>query len=244
VSVALTASDVLSVWERGRDRHLLDRALLILAAAYPDLGDDELPALPLGDRDARLLEVRAGTFGPQLDATATCPQCGVGLEFSFEAGRVRLPPATAPTEAWGWSLDEWVFRLRCPHSGDLADAVMMPGADAARRRLVARCVLAARHAGHPVEVDALPAAVVDAVVERIAEADPQADITLRLACAECGHGWGAIFDIASFLWAEVAARARQLGYEVHALARRYGWRESDILAMSPARRQLYLEIGV
>jgi len=105
-------------------------------------------------------------------------------------------------------------------------------------------VLEAAHAGRSVALDALPAAVVDAVVGQIAETDPQADITLRLACSECGHGWDAAFDIASFLWAEIAARARQLVYEVHALARRYGWREADILAMSPARRQLYLEVGV
>ncbi len=242
MTVALIASDVLSVWERGRDRHLVDRALLILAAAYPEIGDDELLALTLGDRDARLLEVRSGTFGPQLDATAGCPRCGVGLEFSLEAGQVRLPPATATTDAWTWRLDEYAFRLRCPHSGDLADAVMTGSADAARWRLLTGCVLEALHEGRPVEIDELPAAVVDAVVGRIAEADPQADITLRLACSECGHGWDAIFDIASFLWAELAAHARQLVYDVHALARRYGWPETDILAMSRARRQLYLEI--
>lgn len=243
MSVALTASDVLSVWERGRDRHLVDRALLILAAAYPELGDDELPALSLGRRDARLLDVRSATFGPRLDATVDCPRCGVALEFSLEAGQVRLPPAAALTEPRTWSLDDYVFRLRCPHSGDLADAVASGSADTARRRLLAGCVLEAVHAGRSVALDALPAAVVDAVVGQIAETDPQADITLRLACSECGHGWDAAFDIASFLWAEIAARARQLVYEVHALARRYGWREADILAMSPARRQLYLEVG-
>jgi hypothetical protein len=30
--------------------------------------------------------------------------------------------------------------------------------------------------------------------------------------------------------------------EVHLLASAYGWRESDILAMTPWRRQLYLEL--
>jgi hypothetical protein len=243
VSVALTASDVLSVWERGRDRHPVDRALLILAAAYPELGADELPALPVGTRDARLLDVRAATFGSRLDATAACPRCAVALEFVLEAGRLRLPPGAAP-EPWTWRLDDYVFRLRCPDSRDLADAVRRGNMAAARESLLAGCVLEARRERQPVTLDALPAAVVDAVVERIAEADPQADITLSLSCPECGHDWEAILDIASFLWAELAARARQLAGEVHDLARRYGWPEADILAMSPARRQLYLELRV
>jgi hypothetical protein len=39
----------------------------------------------------------------------------------------------------------------------------------------------------------------------------------------------------------VAARAQRLLMEVHLLARAYSWRESDILAMSPARRNAYLQ---
>jgi hypothetical protein len=31
--------------------------------------------------------------------------------------------------------------------------------------------------------------------------------------------------------------------EVDALARAYGWREADILALSPARRAAYLELA-
>jgi hypothetical protein len=32
-------------------------------------------------------------------------------------------------------------------------------------------------------------------------------------------------------------------YDVHALASAYGWREADVLAMSPMRRQVYLELA-
>ena len=37
------------------------------------------------------------------------------------------------------------------------------------------------------------------------------------------------------------ARAQRLLMEVHLLARAYGWREADILGMSPARRNAYLQ---
>ena len=76
----------------------------------------------------------------------------------------------------------------------------------------------------------------------MARADPQADVTFSITCPACGHAWQAIFDIVSFFWREVNAWSYRLLYEVHLLASAYGWREADILAMSPWRRQCYLEM--
>jgi len=45
-----------------------------------------------------------------------------------------------------------------------------------------------------------------------------------------------------FFWAELAAEAKRLLREVDALARAYGWREADILALSSQRRHAYLEL--
>ena len=72
--------------------------------------------------------------------------------------------------------------------------------------------------------------------------DPLAEVELALACPVCGHQWQLVFDVASFLWLRIEAQARRLLEEVHALARAYGWREADILAMSSGRRQAYLEM--
>jgi hypothetical protein len=76
----------------------------------------------------------------------------------------------------------------------------------------------------------------------MSDADPQADVELALACPSCGHQWPAAFDIASFLWKELHAWALRTLREVHTLARSYGWREDDVLALSGTRRQLYLEL--
>jgi hypothetical protein len=45
-----------------------------------------------------------------------------------------------------------------------------------------------------------------------------------------------------YLWTEVRAAARRLLLEVHALASSYGWREADVLEMSPPRRHAYLSM--
>ncbi len=57
-----------------------------------------------------------------------------------------------------------------------------------------------------------------------------------------GFVFSVAFDIVSFLWNELNAWAIRTLREVHILASAYGWSETDILAMSPWRRQFYLEV--
>jgi uncharacterized protein (UPF0212 family) len=112
-----------------------------------------------------------------------------------------------------------------------------------RAILLARCVIDARGAGgESVDVATLPDAVQHAVAETMAAADPQADVQLACTCPACGWTWAAAFDIASVLWAEIHAWARRTLRDVHALALAYGWREADVLTLSPTRRELYLEL--
>jgi len=77
---------------------------------------------------------------------------------------------------------------------------------------------------------------------RLSLADPHADIRLDLDCSACQARWQAPFDIVPFLWSAVDAWALRLLRDVHRLARAYGWREADILALSPPRRRCYLEL--
>ena len=66
---------------------------------------------------------------------------------------------------------------------------------------------------------------------------------INLSCPACAGAWSATFDIAGFLWKEIHAWAKTALRGVHVLARAYGWRESDVLALSPTRRQIYLELA-
>jgi hypothetical protein len=88
----------------------------------------------------------------------------------------------------------------------------------------------------------LPPAVVQQLSAQLAEMDPQAEIILTPICPACGHSWQVLFDIVTFFWTELSGQARRLLQEVYRLARAYGWSEADILAMSPLRRQFYLEL--
>jgi hypothetical protein len=137
--------------------------------------------------------------------------------------------------------DGYAVRFRLPDGEDLAAAGSCRVVAAARALLIARCVLAARHGDSEVTPEDLPAAVVAAVGAGMAERDPQALVELRLTCAACAHSWTAILDPGSYFWTELATLSQRLVQEVHVLARAYGWSEREILALSAARRQAYIE---
>ncbi|WP_437674842.1 phage baseplate protein [Sorangium sp. So ce131] len=236
------AHELLDAWERGLNQPPVVRALLLLAGACPDETFDELSELPLGERDRRLLDLRERLFGPQLTATVTCPACGERLEAGLTVADIRLRPDDAASLANDLEVDGHRIVFRVPTSGDLLAVV---GASRSERhaRLLQRCLIEIRGAGgEALRVDALPAPVRQALSARMAAADPQADVQLRFTCSGCQHGWGARFDVAMFLWQELDAWAQRLLRDVTCLARAFGWREADVLSLSPTRRQIYMEL--
>jgi hypothetical protein len=224
----------LGVWERGRQATPLQRALLILQALTPEASWQELCRLPLGERDAGLLAAREALFGPRLEAIAHCPACRERLELSLRVADLRL--GQPPTHQ---ALEHGAYRviLRPLDSQDLASALSSP--DPART-LTLRAIEEASRQGQVVEATELPPEVLGAVADRLPQTDPQADLEFRLSCPVCQHTWVAPFDAVAFVWRELSAWALRTLADVHRLASTYGWREGDILALSPARRQFYL----
>src|SRR3954452_9518122 len=90
---------LVGAWEAGAGLRQTDRALAFLAAAEPDLSRAALAALPIGERDRRLLELRRELFGPRLDATAMCPVCETRVEFEIALATVLLPASAAADSA-------------------------------------------------------------------------------------------------------------------------------------------------
>ncbi|MFC3677427.1 hypothetical protein [Ferrovibrio xuzhouensis] len=239
----LTARQLLEVWEQGEVRHPLDRALMILSAAAGLQATSatwgSLADLSIGERNHRLLELRAATFGPAIAVATACPACGMPLEFTIDSRMLveAAPPAEAkPLRLQSDGLD---LVLRLPTSRDLASLVQDAGmAGDPRDRLVRRCVVDGMTPDDP---PALSEDVLRALSALLAEADPLADILFALSCPKCEQQSHQPLDVAAFFWAEIVAQARRILAEVDALARVYHWPEADILALEPRRRQAYLE---
>jgi uncharacterized protein (UPF0212 family) len=235
---ALSASDLLSVWERGFGAGLIRRALELLSAACPEADPEELAALSIGQRDTLLLRLRQWTFGSPLTGMAACPRCGEQIELTFDPADLPALEAVAQTTI---AMDSYELSMRPPSSRDVA-AASDPDLDRARLQLFESCLLSATRGGSAVSPSELPADVVREAERRLADADPVSEIQLAVACPACGSQRTMTFDIVSFFWAEIDAWARRIFREVHTLAVVHGWSEREILALSPLRRQCYLDL--
>jgi hypothetical protein len=239
---ALSALALLNTWERGLTQSSVQRALTLLAAACPEIPVEALARLSIGQRDSLLLTLREWTFGEQIVSVATCPGCGDRLELNFQIADIRVATHAQPAEELSLSVADYKVRFRLPNSQDLDAVATQTPTAAIQQSLLKRCILLASCQGETQTIEQLPPDVVDAVVEQMALADPQAEVLLALACPSCDRQWKSTFDIASFFWSEIHAWAIRTLREIHILASAYGWCEADILAVSPYRRQLYLEM--
>src|SRR5678815_1748129 len=135
---SMTADVLLDAWEAGLVASPTGRALYPLercGAGTPE----ELQRLPIGRRDALLLELHELTFGPNLDCVTECPRCTAAVEARFSAHALRVTPAPgAERGAFDWEGARIEFRL--PDSRDLMEVAHSGDVDEAHRQLLMRCV--------------------------------------------------------------------------------------------------------
>jgi hypothetical protein len=237
----ISVPEFLNVWEAGLAASPLERALAILSVAVPESSVADLSRVSIGERDTALLQLREWAFGSELPILAVCPRCQNPLETVLLATDLFPQVGTASAAENLLTMGDHKFRYRPLNTEDLNVCAGMD-LTTCRRALFARCVLESSRQGRTLCVDELPVEVVETVMERIAETDG-ADIQIDLTCPDCEHRWKELFDIVSFFWAEIDAWARRLLREVHILASVYGWKEGDVLALSPTRRQIYLAMA-
>ncbi|MBO0859245.1 MAG: phage baseplate protein [Chloracidobacterium sp.] len=241
----LSASELLSIWERGQERSPGVRALLLLESTAS--GDQSPAKLSVGRRDALLLSLRETLFGSRFVGLAACPNCGQLSELTFESSEIRSSADNAQPETLRVRAGGYEARFRLPNTEDLLAVAAFARCDtsSAAESLLTRCLIQARRKGQPVSIEStrdLPPSLLAAIGEKMEQADPQANVQLILNCYACDHNWPANFDIVSYLWSEIDDWARRILSEVYTLASAFGWREADILGMSARRRRLYMEM--
>jgi hypothetical protein len=238
-----TVDILLAAWERGKaEPQPIGRTLALLGIACADLSPSAMTELSIGARDTLLASLREELFGGKVDALAVCPGCKqrVGLSFQLSDICAHEDPQSSGLLAVSWGQYEVEFRL--PNSRDLLALNGQDDLESKRKRLLERIVLQAQTMGRPVAATDLPEEMIAIMESEIEGADRGAEVSLKLRCESCGHEWIALFDIAAFLWQELDASVVRLLWDVHTLARAYAWSESDILAMTPFRRNAYLEM--
>jgi len=227
-------AQLLALWEQGVRRHPIDRALLLGIWARPDLSPARLSDLPLGTLNRALLHFRESCFGSHISACVDCEYCGTRLELVLDTGQLLADTHDNDT------LTEFEIsglRFHVPCSRDLAVIAMEQDISAAALKLLQQCCLS-----DSAETGMDLTSMLTEAEGAMETLDPAADISLSLACEDCGHRSSASLDIGALLWSEIDVHARTLLFEVHRLARAYGWTEPEILALSPQRRAAYLDM--
>ena len=211
---ALANAAMLALWERGRHRGPVERALMLLGAALSGHGRG-----------------RIARRSPSASAMPPCWRCGgrrsgagsrVRSTARAAASRsnsssmpARLPaPTAAPREIM---LADGL-RLRLPNSRDLIAAGRCATTeDAAQmllRAVLPRCRAGAARAGCD------PRRGRAARWRRCRTRPISSSASPALPAATCGR---AHFDICGYFWEEIEQRAAGLLDDVHRLARLYGW---------------------
>lgn len=231
----MRAGDLLDLWEQGSALGPVERALALAGAAGADV--DALRHQSYGRTNDGVLAFRERQIGPDLAATASCPQCDSRVEFVVGVTDLRAQPECRAGGAVAHG--EYVVDWRPPTPADLLAAAAAPHPGEALRR---RCLAVAKESGEPADRGAVPADVLELAEAAMAEADPIAEVMVGLICPECGAEFESDLDLGSFVWAEIEARARRTLQEVDTLARAYGWTEAEVLGLTEARRSSYLRL--
>lgn len=240
----LSSEDCLRIWEHAHAATHLGQALCILQVATPDCEYDELVTLPIGERDRRLLLTRQATFGDSIEAYDECPGCSEGIEYSFTVSEL-LAESDSPEVSNELQLnnfdqtipvtplttqDLWAFEQE--KTEDTIQLLMHSNALLTGTKDWIKTL--------PTDQQTQVLCQVEAHLESI---DPLANITFESNCPECTHSWETPFDAGRFLWKEISKTAKQVLRDIHTLASRYGWSESEILKLSPTRRHLYVHLS-
>lgn len=240
------AADLLDAWDVGARASSAQRALLLLQTVRPE-SLEELSVMPLGWVAAQLLTLRGSLLGPTLVCLVSCRQCDTAIESQVEIAQltalaVEDRPGSKASPALQFLQDGHLIEFRLPTSADLLKLQGDPRE--AGRALAQSLVVHASHEGVAVLAADLPIAVSASLERSVLQHDPLAQIELGLACPTCQFAWSEPLHVTEFVWAELSAFAQGLLHDVARLASAFGWREADILGMSPTRRRFYLDLLV
>ena len=208
----------------------------VLAACSNDSAEAAALRLTLAGRIGGLAPIIRNTDGDwPLPLVLRCAACAEAMQVELPLAAVTGMAAEAEAQPM-LSLPRpggGTVRLRRP-TGD--DQRRWRTRDYATESDAAWSVFASLLDG-PADVDN---AELTALGEVMADADPLPCFHISTACPACSAAADAPVDLEAALLARLAQRQRSMLDEVHMLASRYGWTETEVLALPAFRRRAYL----
>ena len=234
--------ELLSIWEFGVNHSVLETNLFLLSHAYPEFNLNQIMSLPIGERDARLLQIREHQFGTLFHNTSNCSACGQKMEWETPIDQLKLQKIKNEFEVESIELEEGnhLLSFRLPNSHDVMEVISLNAREEKVDLLLQKCILKSSTLISD-SASMNPELKLRMIAEMEAR-DPQANIVMNLKCAECENEWSITFDIMQYLWSEINEWAIQLMKDIYLLAKNFSWSESQILGMSRFRRNLFVNM--
>jgi uncharacterized protein DUF6760 len=216
--------------------------------------------LLVADRQYLLLQLRASTFGDQVQATVRCAwiDCRKKVDIDFSLQEIPIKESQAPGPLYTMQLSpEAAYKdeegktyqavtLRLPNGADQEVVAPLMADDAARAFavLLGRCIQSIGPWEPPGEdllrrLSPLAQQEIERQIEAMA---PQVELTMEAQCPECGRDFTVPFDPQEFFFGELRINRDLLYREVHYLAYHYHWSEQEIMAMPRDKRRRYIAV--
>lgn len=240
----LTIPELLSVWDETAGRPLIEKMVRLLAKASFTGDFNEVLQLSIGERDARLLQIREWLFGNRLKNKVDCPSCHETLEWESDTRNLHLQTISqdAAGKEFTFQIDNYTVKFRLPNSSDIIQLLEEQAGNDPSEEMAAKCILSIKKNDAACTFNELPINARESLNDYMSLLDPQADIRINLVCPACRHCWQMCFDIGAYLWEEINHWAKKMLHEVFLLAAAFGWTESEILGLSNNRRRMYLQM--
>ena len=226
-----SAAGTLELWDALAAAPQAARGAVVLVARGLSADLASACERPLAEASAAALDELRERGGSTLDTVIACPRCAALMEVPLELDLFADDPFAGESVVG----DGGDVVVRAPTTTDLLEALATDDPAATLRE---RCV--AWPTGADDDLRARADHAVDAAVERAVGA---AGATIRVECPDCGATVSADVDVVRLLVDRVTEHAQTVLAEVAALARAYGWTESEILSIPEARRRVYLALA-
>jgi hypothetical protein len=242
--------------EDGSSLSMASRVTTVLSRCVCRLGTLEAltpetaKSLTVGDREALLLHLRRMTLGEKMSCVLSCPDpaCGEKMDLDLQVSELLSPPYQDASDVHESVITSdqasYAVRFRLPNGADQEEVAPLAATvpKAAADLLLQRCVQVIFEQNSGDQVNQIPSVVAQALPQRMAKLDPQAEILFKLVCPACGGSFLAPFDTADYFCKELAGSQHDFYQEVHLLAFYYHWSEREILSLTRRKRALYLDL--
>src|SRR4051794_11922329 len=154
----LNTAEVLQVWEEWFNHSLLEKNLGLLAVACSVDDLHQLSHLSIGDRDARLLQLREWMFGNILRNKVNCPNCAEVIEWETDTRDLHLQSFSPDLSVREHVLekDGYSIQFRLPASVDISKIDQSEQQEEAYKKVLSDCILKINKDGKEISANNLP----------------------------------------------------------------------------------------